>query len=649
MLSSFPSNERLRALVPYVCLIAFSVGTSKAYAQDASAPPVELPPVVVGATRLPTPESELGTCVTVITSDEIAAKQERMLPDALLDVPGLNVVQTGGPGGLTSVFIRGANSNHTKVFLDGIDVSDPSSPDGAFDFSQFLTFNLGSIEVLRGPQSGLYGSDAIGGVINIITDKGEGPMKASVSLEGGSFGTFNQTAKISGSEDWLSYFFGFGHFSSEDTPVTPGNLVPPGRAINPSAYDNRTFSLRLGAAIGDQFDVGLTSQYIQSTLYSTSDDFLGPETSLTRNGNNEFFTRGFAHMTLFDGRFDQTLGLAYTNYQRSVIDPNTVPIIPSLFEGQRAKLDYQGNLRVIEGEILTFGAEREEDYLVNSNPLSAQNGDTTGFAQLQSSIGGRLFNAASVRYDGNDQFGGATTYRIAPTFLVPETGTKFKGSIGTGFKAPTLDELYDNFPAFGFVANPNLKPETSIGFDGGIEQTLLPGRISIGATYFANKITNLIDINDTATSYVNIGQARTFGLESFMSLTPWDGFSVRADYTYTVAKDATTQLDLLRRPRDKFSISATLQATTALLLSATFIYTGPWVDTNRAGTATNLTASGYTLLNLAATYDFGHGISGFGRINNALNVHYQNPLGFEQPGLGVFGGVKVAFGPEGFL
>jgi vitamin B12 transporter len=252
---------------------------------------------------------------------------------------------------------------------------------------------------LRGPQSGLYGSDPIGGVINIITDKDEGPMKASVSLEGGSFGTFNQTAKISGSEDWLNYFFGFGHFSSEDTPVTPPNLVPPGRAINPNIYDNRTFSLRLGATLGDQFDVGLTSQYIQSTLYSTSDDFLGPESMLSQNGNTEFFTRGFAHMTLFDGRFDQTLGLAYTDYNRSFTDPNVAPVIPSLYEGQRVKLDYQGNLRLIEGDVLTFGAEREEDSLVNSNPASAANGDTAGFAQLQSSIGGRLFNAASVRYD----------------------------------------------------------------------------------------------------------------------------------------------------------------------------------------------------------------------------------------------------------
>ena len=647
MLSFRPSALRLRALTPCFFLIAFSVGTSRGYAQDTSASPVELPPVVVGATLIPTPESELGTSVTVISADEIAAKQERTLPDALLDVPGLNVVQTGGPGGLASVFIRGTNSNQTKVFLDGIDVSDPSSPNGAFDFAHILTFDLGSIEVLRGPQSGLYGSDAIGGVINIETEKGQGPMQATVNVEGGSFGTFNQTAKVSGSADWLSYFFGFAHFSSEDTPVTPPALVPIGRAINPNAYDNRTFSLRLGAALGDQFDVGLTSRYIQSTLYSTSDDFLGPESLLSYNGNTEFFTRGFAHLTLFDGRFDQTLGLAYTDYDRSYVDPNYFPSTPSLYEGDRVKLDYQGNLRLIEGETLVLGAEREVDHLVNSNPVWAVNGDTAGFAELQSSIGGRLFNAANIRCDANDQFGGATTFRIAPAFLVPETGTKFKGSIGTGFKAPTLDELYDNYPTYGFFANPNLKPETSTGFDGGFEQTLLPGRISIGATYFANKITNLIDINDTATSYVNIGQATTYGLESFMSLTPWDGFSVRADYTYTVAKDEITQLDLLRRPRDKFSLSATLQATPTLLLSATFVYTGPWVDTNCDGSATNLPVNGYTLLNLAATYDFGHGISGFGRINNALNVHYQNPLGFEQPGLGVFGGIKV--GPEGFL
>ena len=217
-----------RACVPCFFVIAFFSDASPAQADD-PAPPIELPEIVVGATRLPTPETELGTSVTVISGGEIAAKQERTLPDALLGVPGLNMGQTGGPGGLALVSIRGTNSNQTKVFLDGIDVSDPSSPNGAFDFAHVLTFDLGGVEVLRGPQSGLYGSDAIGGVINIITEKGEGPMKATANLEGGAFGTFNQTAKVSGSTGWLSYFFGFGHFSSEATPVTPPNLVPPGR------------------------------------------------------------------------------------------------------------------------------------------------------------------------------------------------------------------------------------------------------------------------------------------------------------------------------------------------------------------------------------------------------------------------------------
>ncbi|VTZ51681.1 Vitamin B12 transporter [Methylocella tundrae] len=649
MSSSCPSALRLRALTPCFFLVAFSFDSSRAYAQDASAPPVELPPVVVGATLIPTPESELGTSVTVISADEIAAKQQRTLPDALLDVPGLNVVQTGGPGGLTSVFIRGANSNQTKVLIDGIDVSDPSSPDGGFDFAHILNFDLGSIEVLRGPQSGLYGSEAIGGVINIATEKGYGPMLATANVEGGSFGTFNQTAKVSGSADWLSCFLGFGHFSTTDTPITPPSLVPIGRAINPNAYDNRTFSFRVDAHLADQLDVGLTSRYIETTLRSTSDDFLGPENLRSNNGSDQSLSRAFIHNTLFDGRFDQTLGLAYTHYDRSYLDPNSIPIVPSFYEGSRIKLDYQGNVRLIEGETLVLGAQREVDRLVNSNPVWAVNGDTAGFAELQSNIGGRLFNAASIRYDANDQFGNATTFRIAPAFLIPETGTRLKGSVGTGFKAPTLDELYDNYPAYGFFANPNLQPETSIGFDAGFEQTLLPDRISFGATYFANNIKYLININDTATSYVNIGRARTSGLESFMSLSPWNGFSVRADYTYTVAKDETTQLDLLRRPRDKFSISVTLQATPALLLSATFVYTGPWADTNRAGTATNLVAPGYTLLNLAATYDFGHGISGFARVQNALNDHYQNPFGFDQPTLGVFGGVKVALGQDGLL
>jgi vitamin B12 transporter len=643
-----PIDALVWRVLPFCgCMIASFEGTR---ADDAADPSVELPQIVVGATRLPTPVQEVGTSVTIVTREEIAAKQQRTLPAALLDVPGLNVVQTGGPGGLTSVFIRGTNANQTKVFIDGIEASDPSSSNGAFDYAHVLAFDLNRVEILRGPQSGLYGSDAIGGVINILTDTGEGPTRVRGSLEGGSFATFNQTAKLAGATDRLNYFFGFGHFHVGATPVTPQDLIPQGRAFNPDSYDNRTFSLRLGADLSDQVDIGFAGRAIETSLYSTSDDFLGPESLRSSTTSRQVFTRGFAHMSLFDGKFDQTLGLAYTKSDRNYRDPNAAfPIVPTLYGGDRIKLDWLGNLRVVEGHVLTLGAQREEDRVNNSGGFSARNGYTAGFAQVQSEIGGRLFNAVSLRTDANDQFGGKTTYRIAPALLIPETGTKLKASLGTGFKAPSLDQLYNNYPAFGFFGNPNLRPETSVGYDAGFEQELLPGSIAVGATYFANILSNLIDFNDTFTSYVNIGSARTYGLESFVSFVPWEGFSLRADYTYTIAKNETTQQDLLRRPRDKLSLSATLQATPALLLSATLVYVGPWRDVDRAGLRGNLIAEGYTIVNLAGTYDFAPGLSGFARIDNLFDRRYQNPVGFQRPGLGIFGGLEATFGPDNFL
>jgi len=176
--------------------------SSSAFAQTTGA---DIETVVVTATRIPTPEAQVASSITVITAKDIAAKQDQTLPQALQDVPGLNVVQEGGPGEQTSVFMRGTDSNHVKVLVDGIDVGDPSSPNGAFDFGQFLTPDIERIEILRGPQSGLYGSDAIGGVINIITKSGAGPAQFTADVEGGSFDTFNQAGGVSGSTGPFHY------------------------------------------------------------------------------------------------------------------------------------------------------------------------------------------------------------------------------------------------------------------------------------------------------------------------------------------------------------------------------------------------------------------------------------------------------------
>src|SRR5690348_11504697 len=203
--------------------------------------PVYLPVVTV-ATRTETPEYQIASSVTVITADEIAQQQARTLADVLRDVPGLNLVQSGGPGAQASVFMRGTNSNHTKVLIDGIDVSDPSSSGANFDFSQLLTQDIERVEVLRGPQSGLYGSDAIGGVINIITKGGQQAPGQSANVEGGSFNTFNQAGSANGSTGQFYYNAGVEHLHTGSTPVTPLDLLSPGEKRNNDYYDNLTAS-----------------------------------------------------------------------------------------------------------------------------------------------------------------------------------------------------------------------------------------------------------------------------------------------------------------------------------------------------------------------------------------------------------------------
>jgi vitamin B12 transporter len=644
MLASF--RHRISRLAWWSAFASFFVASS-ARAEDVAQFQIDTPITVIGATRVPTPEDQLGTSVTVITGDQIEQKQLRTLPEVLQDVPGLSVVQNGSPGGTASVFMRGTSANHTKVLVDGIDVSDPSSTDGSFDFSQLLASEIDRVEVLRGPQSGLYGSDAIGGVINIITKTGSGSPRATASVEGGSYGTLNQTAGISGSQARFNYNANISHYRTTNTRVTPSDLVPPGRPLNDDFYDNRTYATKLGAELTENLDVTLVARYIDTDLRATSDDLIaGPEAIRSNNDDHELFTRGTAHLTLFDGLFDQTVGYGYTNYRRRIFDPNEATLAfgndPGYFRGTRTKLDYQGNVRVMAGQIVIFGAEHERNTINDSSPATGAYSNNAGFVQLQSNFGERLFNTASLRYDSNSQFGGKTTYRIAPAIVVPETDTTFRGSVGTGFKAPTLDQLFDSFPAFGFFANPGLVPETSFGWDAGVEQKFLARRASVGATYFHNDIKDLIDFNDTFTTLINVGEATTYGIESFVAYKPWDVLSVRADYTYTMARNDIAGATLSRRPRHKASFNATWQVTERASFSGTVLYTGPWVDSNRSGTMAGLVASRYTIVNIAGSYDLGHGVAAFARIDNLTDRRYQDPIGFLHQGLGVFGGVKVA-------
>jgi vitamin B12 transporter len=613
---------------------------SVAVANDATGD--ELETLVVTATRIPTPELDVASSITVISADDIAARQIRTLPDLLKEVPGLNVIQTGGPGGQTSVFMRGTNSNHTKVLVDGIDVSDPSNPGGAFDFGQFLTQDIQSVEILRGPQSGLYGSDAIGGVINIITKSGSGPAQFNAGVEAGSFDTFNQAGSISGSLEQFHYAATLEHFHAGETPVTPLDLLPPGQPRIDDYDDNLTASTKLGLNVTDQFDLGLVARYTDSHLRITGENYNNfpatPDTSQSANNTLQYYTRATAHLLALDGALEQTVGAAYSNVKSSQYSPDN----PAAYlYGEREKYDWQGILKVAADQQLVLGAEHQRDEI--TQPISAATNINSGYAELQSSFGGRLFDTISVRYDDNDRFGSQFTYRLAPAYLIEETGTKLKASVGTGFKAPTLSQMFQNFPEFDFFGNPNLKPETSLGYDAGFEQSLVGNMLRIGVTYFRNNIKNLIDDNADFTSYTNIGRAVTDGVESFVSYQPLQSLTLRLDYTYLQATDEILNEELLRRPKHKGSLNAAWQATSRLSLNATLLSVSSWIDGNRDFSIPRLTAPGYTTVDLAASYDLTSHWALFGRIANLFNRHYQNPDGFMQPTVGAFAGVKAKF------
>jgi vitamin B12 transporter len=637
--STLSRNQRLLLLSAAGVLLCLE--PRSAWTADGGDSATTVSPLIISANPVPTPASEVASSVTLVTAQDFDDLQERTAPDVLSTVPGLNIVQTGGPGGVASVFIRGADSNHTKVVVDGIDVSDPSTPTGAFDFSNLLTAGLERVEVLRGPQSGLYGSDAIGGVVDVQTLAGSGPARLEGSLEAGSFATFNQTGAISGSTGPFSYRFDADHLHVGAIPVTPLELLAPGEARNDDQYDNVTLATKLGLALPANANLGLVARFIDADLRFTGTDDFGPypDPLQSQSRTVQLFTRLTASQSYLDGRFTQTLGLGYTYYRT---DGQTPDFGSSVDTGQRIKLDWRGNITLAAGEVLALGAEHQIDS-IDQSPISASMTNDAGSIQLQSSVGGVFFDTLSVRYDANDRFGGAVTYRIAPAFLIAATGTKLKASLGTGFKAPTLDELFVSYPDFDFFANPDLKPETSTGYDLGFEQQVPGARAQFGATYFHNAIRNLINDNADFTTYVNVGRATTLGVESFAAWRPFDQLTLRADYTYTWAEDDIAHQELLRRPKNKASVTAQWRVTRALLLTATELYVGPWIDGNRDFSIPRLTAPGYATLDVTASYAVTPKVSVFGRVTNLLDRHYENPIGFDRPGLGAFAGVKGSF------
>ena len=463
---------------------------------------------------------------------------------------------------------------------------------------------------------------------------------------------------MSGSEKQFSYAFSVDHVHVGATPVTPLDLLAPGETRNDDRYDNVTLSTKLGFDVNNILGFGLVARYVDSGLGFTGENYdryqildgnfiplpNAPDAAQTDQTERQIFTRGEARVNLLDGKFTNIFGLGYTDYHTRTASPNDgFGASTSFSDGDRLKFDWRGVVALSSTETLVLGAEDRRERIFDS-PIDAQDSERAGYAELQSHPFAHFSGALSVRYDSDDRFGDKFTWRIAPAYTVAATGTLLKASYGTGFKAPTLTQLFASFPSFDFFANPNLRPEESEGYDGGFEQPLFGDKLRFGATGFHNAIRNLINTNANGDSYANIGRATTYGAETFVAITPIRQVSARVDYTYLVARDDVAQQTLLRRPKTKIDCTAVWRPTDKLTLSATGLYVGKRVDDNRDFSVPRLTAGPYATFGVAGEYALTKSLTAFARIDNLADRRYENPTGFQRPGIGAFGGLRASLG-----
>jgi vitamin B12 transporter len=394
------------------------------------------------------------------------------------------------------------------------------------------------------------------------------------------------------------------------------------------------------------------ARYTRSILSFTGDDFnvfpSVPAAAQSVQERGELFARAEARKQFFDGRFTSVFGLSLTDYKTREQDPDLgfgAPP-PNVSDGRRTAVDWQGDLKLAPGETLVLGLQDKNDELEKvGTPASDE--DRSAFAELQSTPLPGLSTAVSVRADAFRREGDVTTWRAGATYVVPSTGTKVDLTAGTAFKAPTLADLFVSFPAFGFFANPDLKPERSRGYDAGFEQPFDGGRFRFGATYFDNEISDLIETSFNSTTFtstlINVDRARAYGVETFASAKLSDRLEARADYTWTSATDLTTGLELLRRPKNAASASADWRPLDRLSFRATALYLGSWIDANRSFTIPRLNAHPFATFDIAVDYRLNGSTALFARVQNLLDRRYEDPVGFLRPPLGVFAGVRLSF------
>ncbi len=612
--------------------------------------------IVVTATRLETPERKVGSSLTVVSGDELVRTGKAFVLEALETVLGLSTVRNGGPGATSSVSVRGANSEHTLFLLDGLELNDPINPSRSYDVSHLPLSQVERIEILRGPQGLLYGSDALGGVINIITRAGRGHPRLTLASSADTLRSLAADVALSGSGKKTDYSFAL--FNERTAGISAASSAYPGN-IEKDGYRNLSFAARVGCAPRPETTLTFTVRAARSR--TELDNFGGPGGDDPNNVQHygTLLVRGQYRGLSPSGRWERTVSLAWLGTNRENVNPADVShpeeSDQGLYQSGLFKLDWQNNFFLHPANTLTAGLELAEeagrsDYTsegpygsMESRFPSARAGSAGIYLLDHWEVKDRFFVTAGVRADRHSRAGTALTFRVAPSYLVAATGTRLKATIGTGFKSPSLYQLFAPAMSYGPVGNPLLRPERALGWDAGIEQRLAAGRLVLGLTWFENSFRDLVDF-DFQAGYVNIGRARTKGLEASAEARPAGTIRLTASYTRLSARDTGAGTELLRRPRDKFTAEAGIRLLGRFNLAARALWVGRRFDRDFSAYPYETVAlPGYVLVDAVLTTPVGPHFELFAGVDNILDARYETVWGYGAPGLTARTGFRLGF------
>ena len=639
--------------------LAAVAASSAASAEDAAhAVAADGDSIIVTATRAPLTLDEVPSSIAVLDKEAIDRAQDIGVTELLLRTPGISISRNGGYGTSTSLRIRGAESDHSVVVIDGVKLNDPSSTGGGFNFTNLLAGDISRIEVLRGPQSILWGSQAIGGVVNVVTASPEKTLEGSFDVEAGSRETVSARAAVGGRTGPLSWRIGGQRFTTDGI----SSHAKAFGGIEPDGYRNSSVSGRAELALADNVSVDVRGYYSSGRV-----EFDGFNVDSNDYGQNKEFV-GYAglNVDLVGGRFRNRVAYAYTDTTRDNFNPDRSR--PRSFEadGKNKRWEYQGSFDLSDRITAIFGVENERSDFRSRSPSASLATPVPAFARGKAeltSVYGQLSVApidgltlnGGVRYDDHDSFGGQTLFAAGGVWRL-STGTVLRASYGEGFKAPSL---YQQFSEYGNLA---LDPEEAHGWEAGIEQQLFDRKLVVGATWFDRTTTNQIIFNscsgtstnplcfvpgDPATRrfgyYSNVARSEAHGVEAAAALT-LGGLTLDGNYSWIVAEDRSEGTAnfgkwLPRRPRNTANASASYDLGFGLELGAALRWSGKSYE--NASNVQRL--DDYTLVDLRAEFALSDAVKLFARAENIFDEQYMTAFRYGSLGRSIYAGIRGRF------